>query len=362
MLVALLLAVVSTLRADPPPPHPPEVPAPTRFKHAAAAVSSMGRFVAVSNADAWWRVFRDPALDTLEHQAADANLDLRQSVARIEQARQNTREAAADLYPRVESNLSASRQRTTNTGPIGRARIIGNPAAFAGFFGGGAAGAGAAAAPSGAIPAFASQPLSITYNDFRVPLTVSYEIDVFGRIRHTLNSAKADAQAAEADRRAVALGLSAEVATAYYGLRALDSEAAVLRRSLDLRRDSVRLSQERLNAGVAGPLDLARARVELDNTQADAEEIMRQRAELENNLAALCGQPASGFHVPVRPLEDTAPPAIPPGVPMQLLARRPDLAEAERRLTSADERIGAAKAQFLPRFNIEGNAGLAECR
>ncbi len=357
----LLTAVPHPARAEPPPPHPPQVAAPAQFKNTAPA-SPGHPAVPGASADAWWGVFHDPALDTLERQATASNLDLRQAIARIDQARQGSRQAAADLYPTVESNLSFNRQRTTNTGPIGRAQIIGNPASFASLFGGTAnPAAGTVTVPAaggGKVPAFSSQPLSITYNDFRVPLTVSYEIDVFGRIRHTLNGAKAEAQAAEADRRAVALGLSAEVATAYYGLRALDSEAAVLRRNLGLRSDAVRLSQERLNAGVSGPLDLARARVELDNTQADYEEVLRQRAELENNLAALCGQPASGFRVPTRPLEQTAPPAIPPGVPMQLLARRPDLAEAERRLTSADERIGAAKAQFLPRFNIEGSAGL----
>ncbi len=120
----------------------------------------------------------------------------------------------------------------------------------------------------------------------------------------------------------------------------------------------MRLSQERLNAGVAGPLDLARAKVELDNTQADLDEALRQRAETENNLAALCGQSASTFHLPVRALEDTPPPVVPPGVPMQLLSRRPDLVEAERRLAAANEDIGVARAQFLPTFNIQGNAGL----
>ena len=345
-----LLSAVGAFNAS---GQPPAVDTPARFKNSAPALPG---FAPAVSADDWWRVFHDPALDTLERQAAGANQDLRQTVARIDEARQGARQAAADLYPRADVDLSATRVRTTNTGPIGRAEIIGNPSAFTNLFGG-----GTGAAPTtfaGKLPAFASQPLSVTYNDFRVPLTVSYEIDVFGRLRHTLNSAKADAQAAEADRRAVALGLSADVATAYYGLRALDSEAAVLARTVNLRRDSLRLSQERVNAGVAGPLDLARAKVELDNTQADREEALRQRAELENNLAALCGQSASTFHIPARPLEDTAPPAIPPGVPMQILARRPDLAEAERRVASADERIGAAKAQFLPRFNIQGGAGL----
>ncbi len=286
----------------------------------------------------------------MERAATGANQDLRQAVLRIEEARQQTSNATAGYYPTVEANLSWERVRTTNSNPVGRAQIIGNAGAFGALLGQGNGG-------NGQIPAFASRGLSATFNDFKTPLTVSYELDVFGRIRHSVASARAIGQAAEADRRAVELGLSAEVATAYYTLRALDSQVAVLRRGLGLRSDSVRLSQERLNAGVAGPLDLARAKVEQDNTEASLQEALRERAETENNLAALCGELASTFHLPVRLLDETLPPVVPPGVPMQLLARRPDLIEAERRLASANEDIGVAKANFLPTFSIRGNAG-----
>ncbi len=334
-----------------PKPTPPPVEAPARFKNAPAARPIPTDPAApgdVNSTAPWWHIFHDATLDNLERQAAASNQDLACTVARIDEARQGTRTAAAGYYPTVESNLSIERQRTTNTGPILRAQLVGNAGAFGAVLGAGG---------NGQIPAFASRGLAATFNDFRAPLTVSYELDVFGRIRHAYASARASAQAAEADRRAVALSLSADVATGYFTLRALDSEAVVLRRSLELRRDAVRLSQERFSAGVAGPSDLARAKVELDNTQADAEEITRQRAELENNLAALCGQSASTFRVPVRPLEDSPLPSVPPGVPMQLLSRRPDLVEAERQLAADDERISVSRAQFLPTFNIEGNAG-----
>ena len=208
------------------------------------------------------------------------------------------------------------------------------------------------------VPAFASRVFSSTYSDFRFPLSVSYELDISGRIRRAYASARAEGEAAEAERQAVALGLSAQVASEYFALRALDSELAVLRRTVALRRDAVHLSEERLNAGVAGPLDLARARVEFDNTQADLEEVSRQREAAEYDLAALCGQTASNFRLPEKPLEDTPPPSVPPGVPMSLLARRPDLREGERRLAAADADIGVTRAEFLPTFNIQGNAGL----
>lgn len=349
-LIAFFSYATSQIQAAP-PPTPPPVESPARFKNAPAArpIPMDPAVPGDAHSDApWWGIFHDATLDGLERQAVASNQNLARTVARIDEARQGTRTAAAGFYPTVESNLLVARQRTTNTGPILRAQLVGNPGAFGAVLGGGG---------NGRVPAFASQGLSATYNDFRAPLTVSYELDVFGRVRHAYASARASAQAAEADRRAVALSLSAEVATGYFALRALDSEAVVLRRSLELRRDAVRLSQERFSAGVAGASDLARARVELDNTEADTAEVVRQRAELENNLAALCGQPASTFHVSARPLEEIPLPVVPSGVPMQLLSRRPDLVEAERLLVAADERISVSRAQFLPTFDIEGNAG-----
>ncbi len=333
---------------------PPPVEAPAFFKNSPNARPGKTSDVpvpATAPAGPWWSIFHDRTLDDLERAATSANQDLRQSVLRIEEARQQTRNATASYLPTVEANLSAERVRTTNSNPVGRAQIVGNAGAFGALLGNGNGNG------NGQIPAFASRGLSATFNDFKAPLTVSYELDVFGRIRHSVTSARAIGQAAEADRRAVELGLSAEVATTYYTLRALDSQIAVFRRGMGLRRDAVRLSQERLNAGVSGPLDLARARVEQDNTEAGLDEAVRQRAETENNLAALCGEPASTFHLAVRLLDETLPPVVPPGLPMQLLARRPDLIEAERRLASANEDIGVAKANFLPTFSIRGNAG-----
>jgi len=119
----------------------------------------------------------------------------------------------------------------------------------------------------------------------------------------------------------------------------------------------VQLNQERVTAGLANSVDLVRAKVELDNTEAELADAERLRAEAENNLAALSGQVASNFHVPVRTMENLAPPAVPTGVPAGLMARRPDLAEAERRLAAANEQIGVARAQLLPTFNIGATAG-----
>jgi multidrug efflux system outer membrane protein len=324
---------------------PALVEAPARFKNAPPPKAGSPRAAAPG---AWWTIFRDRTLDGLEQQAVQANQDLAQSVARIDEARQQARAAAADFFPHLDSNLRAERQRTTNTGPILRAQLAGNAGAFGALLGG---------SGSSGPPAFASRALSETYNDFQAPLTLSYELDVFGRVRHEYASQRATLQAAEADRRAVELSLTGEVAANYFLLRALDSQTAVLRRTVSLRQSAVHLTQERVSAGVSGPLDLARARVVLDETQADLTDALRQRAETENSLAALCGQPASDFRLPADPLEDVAPPPVPSGIPSDLLARRPDLAEAERQVAAASDQIGASRARMLPTFNIEASAG-----
>ena len=332
---------------------PPAVPIqpPAAFKNE----QPRGRDKPRAPAD-WWQIFRDAPLDRLESQATHANQDLAQSISRIEEARQQTRAAAADFFPHIDANPSAERIRSTNTGPVLKAQLVGNAGVFGALTGGGTAST-TGTTKSSAPLAFSSRGLTVTYDDFRAPLSVSYELDVFGRIRHQYASARSTLQAEEADRRAVQLSLTSQVANNYFLLRALDSQVAVLRRTLSLRQSSLHLNQERLNAGVAGPLDVARARVELDDTQADLDEAVRQRAETENVLAVLCGQVASEFRIAADPLEDVAPPAVPPGIPADLLTHRPDLAEAERRLNAANEEIGVARARLLPTFNIQANAG-----
>jgi multidrug efflux system outer membrane protein len=325
---------------------PPDLQTPSRFKNAPAATGRATVPRAVEAAG-WWHIFRDANLDRLETEALGTNQDLAQSVSRIEEARQQARNAAADFFPHLAADPSAERLRTTDTGPVLKAQLIGNSGLFGSLTG----------AKKGAPLAFGSRGLSVTYDDFRAPLSISYEFDVFGRIRHQYAGARANFQAAQADQRAVALSLAAEVAVDYFQLRALDSQVAVLHRTLSLRQSSLHLNQERVNAGVAGPLDVARAREVLDETQADLDEAIRERAETENVLAALCGQIASDFRLAPDPLEDVPPPDVPPGIPADLLAHRPDLAEAGRRVDAASEEIGVARARLLPTFSIQADAG-----
>jgi len=304
----------------------------------------------------WWTIFHDHTLDTLETSALTANDDLRSSVARVIEARQQMLAAAADFYPHLDAALRGSRQRTTNTGPLQHGRFLGAPASS---LTAGLPGAAASANPLGNLfeKAITTQPLTATYNDFRTPLTLTYEVDVFGRIRGTYGQARATAQAVEADRRAVELSLTAQVATNYFALRAFDAQTAVLRRTVSLRQEEVRLQKERADLGAGNALDVARAQVELDNAQSDLADVGRLRAQAENGLAALCGQVASEFHLPPQPLAIEQLPTVPTGIPARLAAQRPDLIEGERRVAATAEGIRVARAELLPSFNLQGDAG-----
>jgi len=292
----------------------------------------------------WWGIFHDAALDRLERDALGANQDLRQAVARVMEARARASAAASGLYPVVSAPLLATRQRTTNTGPITTSRLIGS-----GFF---------PVTPGTTLPeTFAGQALANTYSDFQAPLAVNYEIDVFGRVRHAYDQARANAEASLADRQAVRLSLTAQVAANYFALRAADSEVAVLQRTVGLRTDAENIQQQRVKGGAASDVDLLRARVEKSNTEADLIDSIQERAELEDALAELCGQQAGGFHVAPRPLDQDEPPAVPATVPAQLISQRPDLVEAEHRIAAAGEGVKAARAEFFPVVNVQAGYG-----
>jgi multidrug efflux system outer membrane protein len=292
----------------------------------------------------WWTVFGDNALNQLEEQSLAANQDLQGAIAKVTEARARMGVAGADLYPQVTAPLDVSRQRTTNTGPVTTSRLVG------GGFG------------AGFPSSFAGQALTNTFSDYQVPLRVSYEVDAFGRVAHSHGQARANAEASLADRDGVKLSLTAQVATNYFALRATDSAVAVLRRTVEVRRDAQQVQERRVRGGAATDVDLLRAGVELATTEADLIDAVQQRAELENSLAEFCGQPASAFHLSDRPLESLAPPAVPATVPAQLLSQRPDLIEAERRVAATGEGVKAARAQLYPAISVQGGYGFESSR
>jgi outer membrane protein, multidrug efflux system len=315
---------------------------PSQFKEASVSAADISSARAPDGSP-WWAVFGDPVLSRLEEQALASNQDLQGAVARVTEARAQASAAAAELYPKISAPLSASRQRTTNTGPVTTSRLIG----------------GAPFLPAGS-PAnltFAGQALSNTFDDYQIPLTVAYEVDVFGRVSHAVGQARANAEASLADRQVLKLSLTAQVASNYFALRGADSKVAVLERAVSLRTDAEQVQGQRVKGGTASDVDLLRAKVETANTQADLIDAEQQRAELENALAVLCGQSASGFHLDPLPLDNLSPPVIPATIPAQLLTQRPDLVEAERLVDASGEGVKAARAQLYPTLSLRGGYG-----
>ncbi|HWA11000.1 MAG TPA: efflux transporter outer membrane subunit [Opitutaceae bacterium] len=269
----------------------------------------------------WWKLFADPALDALETRALAANQDLQAAAARVEEAR-----AAAGLVrgagrPQLVLEPSASRARTSATNDI-------------------------------VFP----QDLTTSYN---VPLVASWELDLFGRIRRQNESARADAAASAATFESLRLALTADVAENYFSLHALDRELAAVQGSAALRQRELDLVSARLKAGAAAEFDVARAETELADAEAESSALGVRRAALQNALAVLVGESAANFSLPEAPALNPLPPAVPAGLPADLLERRPDVAAAERSLVAANARIGVAKAAFFPAISLTGSAGYA---
>jgi multidrug efflux system outer membrane protein len=206
---------------------------------------------------------------------------------------------------------------------------------------------------------------SIKGNDFSVGANFSYELDLWGRVRRAVESADAQALAAQDDRDGVLLMLSSQVATTYWQLRGLDAELAILRNALATRRESQELIEARFNAGLSNELDVSRTRIERANAEADLHEAQRQRNTLEHALAVLVG--ASPSAPLVAAVQDAAlldkalpqPPGIPVGLPASLLGQRPDLAASVETLRSFNAQIGVAQGAFYPALSLTGNYGYA---
>jgi multidrug efflux system outer membrane protein len=299
----------------------PDVPVPPRFKETGSSTPPEVKTPVVSYSD-WWRVFNDPVLDGLETEVASANLDIRAAVARYDQAEAGTKYARSFLFPTIGAGASVSRTREAQNRPNN-----GN-----------------------------TNGLAATYNDIPIALTLGYEVDVWGKIRRSLESARALQQASADDLRFVRLSMEASTAIDYYSLRENDAEEQVLQLTIQQLQQALDLTTHRLQGGLASDLEVEEARTLLDQTKAQAQALAVQRAQLEHAIAVLVGRPASEFSLAKSPF-DGAPPVIPPGLPADLLAQRPDIAEAERYVASASARIGVAKAAYLPQISLTGLAG-----
>lgn len=274
----------------------------------------------------WWRVFGDATLDQLEQSALQDNPSVKAAGERLLQALAQSGTARASQGVNVGVNTGISNSRTSANTSQGLA--LGNR--------------------------------SISGNNFSVGGTLSYEIDLMGRVRRLVEASDAQALAAEADRDGVLLMLSSQVASNYWQLRGLDAELAILNGALDTRRESAQLVEARFNAGLTNELDLARAKVELQNAQADLHEVQRQRNALENSLATLTGKAPSALQLAsTSGVALPQPPAIPVGLPASLLAHRPDLVSSVAGLRAANAQVGVAEGAFYPSLQLTGNFGYA---
>lgn len=302
----------------------PSVAAPAEWRDAGEAA----RWKSAAPADAlargaWWTLFDDAELSALETRALAANQDLAAAAARVDQARASAGLARSAYWPQVAANASLSREQTSTT-----------------------------------VENAAPHPLSTTY---RLPLAASWEIDLFGRVRRLTESARADVEASAATFESLRLALTAEVATDYFSLRALERESAILRDGVTLRRRALDLVQSRRKAGAAADLDVARAEAELATAEADSAAVANRRAAVETALAVLLGENPTSFAISAATVS-AATPEVPAGLPAELLERRPDIAAAERTLAAANARIGVAKAAFFPAISLTGSAGFASAQ
>ena len=201
----------------------------------------------------------------------------------------------------------------------------------------------------------------LTQSTYEIPFLLSYEPDLFGKDRRTLEASNASLQATAADMYNVNLVLTAELAADYFSLRELDAETQVVQESVDIQQKGLQLVENRHTGGVASGLDLAQQQTLLDSTVTQLYLVQQQRAQFEHAIAVLTGNPASTFSVPVAPLHATPPP-VPLGVPSDLLERRPDVATAERQMAFENAEVGVATAAFYPQLTLSGVRRLSEHR
>ena len=267
---------------------------------------------------AWWKLFRDPTLNSLVDRSLAMNQDLAASAARLRQARAISRQTRTLYFPDVNLGANAERSKTRFRGPGGGSNLE---------------------------------------NSFSVPIDFSYELDVWGKVRRQVESAGATEGAAQETLNALRLSVAGEVAQTYWALRAVDANRAMLARTLEIRRKALGLLTKRRDAGSISGLDLARAETEVSTAEADRIRLDQDRVELVNALAVLSGAAATGSSIPDR-ADLPQPPSVPGSVPSEVLRQRPDIRAAERRVAAANADIGVATAAFYPSFVIPASVGL----
>jgi len=284
----------------------------------------------------WWEIFGDPQLNALEEQVSEANQNVKVAEARFRQARALIGFFRAGLFPTVTAGAGALSVRNSTLSPFASSGASsGTPSS------GGSSGRSSSGASTG---------------EFLLTGDISYEIDLWGRIRRGVTAAREEAQATAADLETARLSLQAELAFDYFELRSADTQQRLLNDTVQAFKEALQLTINRFEGGAAPKSDVAQAQTQLETTQVQATDIAVQRAQFEHAIAVLIGKPPAEFSLPPAPL-DLQPPNIPAGLPSELLERRPDIAAAERRVAEANEQIGIAKAAYFPTVTLNALLG-----
>ena len=268
----------------------------------------------------WWTIFQDPQLNALELQVNVSNQNLKAAEAQFQQARAVLRYYRADYYPTATAGLSATRTRISGNSPT------------------------------------SSLLRGATYNDFVLPFSVSYQADVWGRVRKNVESYREQTQASAADLATVNLSMHADLAVDYFQARSLDAEEELLNSTVKQYEQALELNESRFQGGIASEVEVEQAKTQLQTTRAAAIDVGVLRAQYEHAVAILIGKPPAEFILPPLPLT-TPPPHVPISLPSELLERRPDIAAAERRVASANAQIGVAKSAYYPLISLGTSGG-----
>ena len=271
----------------------------------------------------WWEIFGDPELNKLEEQIAASNQSLKVAEARFREARAAIRFNRASQFPTISTAPSASYVKNSDFSPNYPSRIQ-----------------------------------QASKGDFVLPFDLSYELDLWGRVRRSLAAAREEAQATAADYETAKLSLEAELGLDYFELRSADAQKQLLDNTVKAYADNLQLTAGRFKGGVAPKADVAQAQTQLDTIRVQDTDVTVQRAQFEHAIAILIGEPPAEFSLTTAPL-NYQPPSTPIGLPSELLQRRPDIAAAERRVAEANQQIGIARAAYFPTVTLGGTAGFA---
>ncbi|MBB5359807.1 NodT family efflux transporter outer membrane factor (OMF) lipoprotein [Rhodanobacter sp. ANJX3] len=318
--LAIVLALAGCSLA--PPYKTPAVPVAPSYRNAPAD-SGMWQAAQPSDQlprDRWWQLYHDAQLDRLQQRLLTSNADIAAALAHYRQAQAFDLQSRSALFPTVSTNANGQRDRESDTKPL---RGATSPA---------------------------------DYNSFTVGAEADYELDLWGRIRNTVEASKAETLASAADLASAQLSLQAQLADNYIQLRGLDQQIALFQQSIDAYQKALKLTQTLHTGGIVSGLDVARAQSQLSTAKSLWSQAQAQRALIQDAIAVLVGESASTFELAAQTDTIDLPP-VPTGVPSTLLQRRPDIAAAERRVAEANARIGIARAAYFPSLTLSAQGG-----